>query len=478
MKGDFTRDTFDPFQHYTRVLMQQGRVQLDADWNEQAALAQHYLQALAADLIGRHGGPKERAGFAVLTNANGLTDRWGRPLDQARIDALNAELAAGGFIIGGGRYYVTGLLCESDEPTAYSAQAGYPFDAATALDKLRDVNDTFLIYLDVWERHVSFVEAEGLRETALGGPDTATRAQRVCQVKVMLPVDGAALSAASLDSLPRIGKASMRARAKQPEMQADACIVSPQARFRGAENQLYRIEIHRGGSARAADASAGGATFKWSRENGSVIFPVLDIGDGDEAGTTIVTLAALGRDDVLGLRIGDRVELVDDDYTLQQRADPLLKVRAIDRDELQVVLEGIPAHPVSDDPERHPLLRRWDHDGDPGQDTDDGALLVRQSNADWIDLEDGVQIQFPATYNGQDAYRSGDYWLVPARAATMDVDWPQHKEAAGWVPSALPPRGVAHDYAPLALAAINAQGRLEVKPNGDMRRFFEALAKV
>ena len=35
-RGDFTRDTFNPLKHFSRVLMQQGRVQLDADWNEQA----------------------------------------------------------------------------------------------------------------------------------------------------------------------------------------------------------------------------------------------------------------------------------------------------------------------------------------------------------------------------------------------------------------------------------------------------------
>ena len=41
MQGDFTRDTFDVRHHYTRVLMQQGRVQLDADWNEQTAIRTH-----------------------------------------------------------------------------------------------------------------------------------------------------------------------------------------------------------------------------------------------------------------------------------------------------------------------------------------------------------------------------------------------------------------------------------------------------
>ena len=34
MGGDYTRFTFDPKKHYAGVLKQQGRVDLDADWNE------------------------------------------------------------------------------------------------------------------------------------------------------------------------------------------------------------------------------------------------------------------------------------------------------------------------------------------------------------------------------------------------------------------------------------------------------------
>src|SRR5260370_31162290 len=61
-RGDFTRDTFYAFKHFSRVLMQQGRVHLDADWNEQTSILLRYLQALAADLIGPHGGPMDPDG--------------------------------------------------------------------------------------------------------------------------------------------------------------------------------------------------------------------------------------------------------------------------------------------------------------------------------------------------------------------------------------------------------------------------------
>ena len=48
-RGDFTRDTYNPSKQFLRVFMQQGRVQLDADWNEQVSILLNYLQTLATD---------------------------------------------------------------------------------------------------------------------------------------------------------------------------------------------------------------------------------------------------------------------------------------------------------------------------------------------------------------------------------------------------------------------------------------------
>ena|ERR1019366_3319221 len=105
MKGDFSRDTFNATKHFSRLMMQQGRVQLDADWNEQASIAAHYLRSLAADLIGPHGGPGD--GFKI-----------------SRIPAA-AEQPLEDLSIAAGRYYVSGLLCE------HVAEAGEPGAAAT-----------------------------------------------------------------------------------------------------------------------------------------------------------------------------------------------------------------------------------------------------------------------------------------------------------------------------------------------------------
>ena len=92
MKGDFSRNTFDQAKHFTRVLMQQGRAQLDADSNEQTAILLHYLRTLAADLIGPFAGPAGADWGFEITPGEGKGD----------------------FSIGQGRYYVDGILCEND----------------------------------------------------------------------------------------------------------------------------------------------------------------------------------------------------------------------------------------------------------------------------------------------------------------------------------------------------------------------------
>ena len=46
MKADISRDTFNSEQHYSRVLMQQGRLLTDADWNEQTSILLHHIRGL------------------------------------------------------------------------------------------------------------------------------------------------------------------------------------------------------------------------------------------------------------------------------------------------------------------------------------------------------------------------------------------------------------------------------------------------
>ena len=130
MKGDFTRLTFDPAKHFSRVLMQQGRVQLDADWNEQGAIDRYRTEIEAADVIGACGAPEHAPGFAITTDGNNV-------------------------LIGAGRYYVDGILCENDDDQLpYDQQDDLPGALPDDVRKALEQADTplGLTYLDVWQR--------------------------------------------------------------------------------------------------------------------------------------------------------------------------------------------------------------------------------------------------------------------------------------------------------------------------------------
>lgn len=206
------------------------------------------------------------------------------------------------------------------------------------------------------------------------------------------------------------------------------------------------------------------ATFKWSRDNGSLVFPVLD---GDDP---TFELDHLGRDDRSTLRPGDTVEVVTDLTELVPSGGPLRLVDSVDVGERLVTLAG--PGTVDTSAEVHPLLRRWDHrggtaaKGEPGL-ADDGALRVEEGK--WLTLEDGVQVQFTGSGATQpNTYRSGDYWLIPARTATGDVEWPPVKSGGKTVPKAMPPHGVEHHFAPLAIVVLD--GDRKVKVPVDLRR--------
>ncbi|NQZ10618.1 MAG: hypothetical protein HRT35_25990 [Algicola sp.] len=65
MSGDFSRVTFDPQKAYTQVLMQQGRVILDADWNEMQAIQNRKNETLVEDLIGSVAFPVKKPAFSA-----------------------------------------------------------------------------------------------------------------------------------------------------------------------------------------------------------------------------------------------------------------------------------------------------------------------------------------------------------------------------------------------------------------------------
>ena len=58
MKADITRRTFKADKHYSRTIQQQGRVPMDADWNEQVDIQAWRDTREGTDVIGLAGTPK------------------------------------------------------------------------------------------------------------------------------------------------------------------------------------------------------------------------------------------------------------------------------------------------------------------------------------------------------------------------------------------------------------------------------------
>lgn len=430
MKGDFTRNTFDQIRHFRRVLMQQGRVQLDADWNEQAAILLHYLQSLTADLIGPFGGPDSGCGFTLAAKGSDFT-------------------------IGTGHYYVGGLLCENDrDKVSYFNQEDYPSPGNLLPAK------SYLTYLDVWERHITALEESAIREVALGGPDTATRAKLVWQVRVeaKLP-DGSDIPAAStpadiLKQWPKWVKTwngqaacQLKVRLKPGQAYTDPCTISPDSMYRGQENQLYRVEIHAGGTLKDGHPS-----FKWSRDNGSIAAAWL--GNSEDGGLIV----SCGR----GFAAGQWVEITSDVDDLLARPGKFNQVVKVEGDQLYLVENEAFDEKV---PKK---VRRWDQRETEGIRLADGAVPVAEgsTDADWIDLEDGIQVQFQPG----GSYRTGDYWLIPARTVGT-IQWPGDPKN----PDAVAPHGIEHHYAPLWIISTATDGKVAVDPKNDLRRKFKAI---
>ena len=536
MPGDYSRKTFDPRKHYTGVLMQQGRVQLDADWNEQQRIRQHRDETEARDVIGHCGAPLVGGGFEISALAGG------------------ADLA-----ISPGRIYVDGILCEPEaaavpatlaagSPTQVRLESpfvdGYPLEAGSwvelsivaeapapppapsvllrvsAVDEeaasivvegdvsalqaspplllqLRRVitfltqpefpnpgienaggpdpvissppgelalpAGTYIAYLDVWQREVTALDDPRIREVALGGPDTAARLKTTCQVRLLEVAASSPRDIACGTEFPEweelIAPASGRlnARTQAPSPEDDPCQLPPSAGYRRLENQLYRVEVHDG-------ATRSGATYKWSRDNASAETRIIEI---DPADGTRVEVSSTGKDEVLGFQPGQWVEIIDDEAELKANPYPLIQIDDVSPGQNLIILKAdVSAHRGT-----ARKLRRWDQTRmlNAGGDLEDvtGAIPMTAVGADgWAPLEGGIQVRFS---NG--TYRSGDYWLIPARTNTGEIEWPPY-EIPNARPIPQPPFGVRHHYCRLALVRVAPDGAIDAR---DCRCRFPSL---
>jgi hypothetical protein len=527
MKGDFTRQTFDPRRHFTTVRMQQGRVQLDADWNEEADLRLYRDETEATDVIGRCGGPLDAAAFGVVLDLTALD-----PAEQtylAGLDPAYNAIGAGDFVLSPGRYYVDGILCENEHPVPYTRQPDLP--GLSAIDV--SAQGFTIVYLDVWQRHLTYLDEALLRETALGGPDTATRTKTIWQVRTVFAGTNAITCAdepqAYLDATAG-STGLLSARAKREAQTPDPCIVPESAGYRGLENQLYRVEIHDPGEAYDLSAGPGdvsitiaapdqivytGAAGPWTVGRAVEVFRSAAGSDPMEGFVATIVARDTGTKTLtLNTSLPDiqaadlpRVRPVDSTFTWSRdNGSVVTLVSAVSNNELTVAsvgpdenlgfapgqwvevidevteLDGRPGFlTVVDDVDpatrivtlraappafggRILKLRRWDGVGAVKRHPSGGA-------EPFIELENGVEVSF-----SDGTYETGDYWLIPARTATSDehsgtIEWPTENDE----PVAQPPRGIVHHYC--RLAVLEADGS-NLSLTEDCRNLFPPLTEL
>ena len=317
MKGDFTRVTFEPQKRYTGVRMQQGRVQLDADWNEQAEIQAYLERTEATDVIGRgrraegrrelrgrrHPGrrrPDDRAPAASTSRACSASSRRTKyalasfpSATKADARGLARRRRAAADRTAGSSWPRTAIprTLNRDQvgrrgdrhgharrrrervrrrrrtrgcarSRRYLGQPDLP--EPPALTAVPAAGRRDLVYLDVWEREVSANEDPELLEPALGGVDTATRDAH--------GLAGARPRGRHRDELRR---RSTRFAAGAGRRRAHAA-EAPAVRRPGAVPDPARARAtaaSRTGStaSRSTARTAPGPTYKWSRDNGASV---------------------------------------------------------------------------------------------------------------------------------------------------------------------------------------------------------------
>lgn len=417
MSGDYSRFTHDARKRFTSLLTQQGRVQLDSDWNEAAEIERQRLRTQALDTFGPVGVPHD-------TTPDGF-----------RITAP----VANDFTIGSGRIYVQGWLAEifPGENLTYQTQPFLPDPPPIGVSN-------YNVYLDLWEREVTYIEDNDLLDKALGGVDTATRIQQVWQVRTeAVPQGGAAACGTPIGTPASGGRMSVTAIA--PPAPEDPCVVPPLTGYRGLENRLYRVEIQTPGP-------LGTATFKWSRDNGSLATSIGEIVTA--AGTSTIRVGRIGRDRTARFAVGDWVTVTDDHRELHGEAGDMARIDDIDEANLLLKLDrtlaatGRPfAAAPADLLARHTRVQRWDQ---PSSDPLVGADGTIATAAGPIAIEEGIEVSFSTT--GAEGFHVGDHWLFAARTADASVE--EFSNA--------PPRGIVHVYT--QLAAVNGPNVSDCRP--------------
>jgi hypothetical protein len=317
MASDRARDSFDPARKWRGLVAQQGRVTLEADWNEAAAIQAQSDRLSELDVIGPLGSP--HGGYGVTADGSGSPPSsppgsgWG-PLT-----------------VGQGTVYVGGTRLDLDQDcqldgtpqpdwldqstsTVWLAPEAAPSSAPTSPPAAPNE----LVYLLAVEQEVSALEVPELADVALGGPDTMQRL-RVLQRFVRWPTFSADCTLAWAEvqaAWQTIGlnfdrTTMLLGSAAQLEVSFDpvqpstsACEPAATGGYLGPENQMIRVQVA------SVDPDTGVPTIVWGFDNATFLYQLSAAGSGSSG--FVLTFAKNPVDNYHYPQAGQAVEFLRD----------------------------------------------------------------------------------------------------------------------------------------------------------------------
>ncbi len=335
MAGDRARVSFDPTRKWRGLVAQQGRVTVEADWNEAATIDLERDRLQALDVVGPAGTPDH--GYSVTAFPAGAA----------------APATPGDLTIGPGTLYLGGERLHFDAAVTYSTQPDWLDHSTDPLWVKPAANGNELVYLLASEQEVSAVEDPALADVALGGPDTMQR-QRILQHVVRQPSQAGSCGdawSAFVSSLAGDGlqfdAASMRIESATTLQVSftdtpgatGPCQPVATGGYLGAENQMIRVMV----------INADEPTIVWGFDDASFLYRVASATTDTNSQNTTITLASAPVDSyhypasgqVVEL-LRDAVQLTDDDYIASAAGFIAQLAANYDPTQMQLVISGTP----------------------------------------------------------------------------------------------------------------------------------------
>lgn len=441
------------------VVAQQGRVTIEADWNEQRTIAAEQERAALLDVIGPSATPDH--GYAVsLVYAGGDSPPTGAPTGDLTI-------AQGTLYVGGERMILEEDLDYASQPD-WVDNSGDPLWVSPSIPSPPEDLDE-LVYLLLREQEVGAVEDPALLDVALGGPDTAERL-RIVQRVVRLPFDGTTCAQGLADLNAywegfglNLDAATMRLRSGallqvsfQQEPSTSPCEPVAQGGYLGAQNQLIRVQVAR--------VDQGVPTLVWGFDDAYFMYrftyTAANVDTG--AGTTTITLDSVPVDTYHQPAAKQAVEVLqsaaqitDTDYIAATTGlvTQVTDDGAYDPNSGQVVIASA-ALPLPVDAGSRPgptplFLRVW-------QDT------IAYTGPGPVALGDtGIQVTLTLSPGASD-YHVGDCWLFAVRPGTPTTVSPVYPQRILDFPQ--PPDGPRMWACPLAVVDWSGEGTVTQCP--------------